>query len=323
MELQSIRSLPVGYLSVIEMHPLDFEEYCWARGVSSLLIDEVASAYEGLRPVDDLVHNRLMDEFHHYLLSGGMPDAVNALSQTSNMQEVRARQGDITALHRLDISKYAGNRARTVRRIFDLIPVELDTQPKRFAFGHTEGESRFNRYDNDFTWLVDEGITIPVCNVGEPRYPLELSADSSYFRLFLCDVGLLTYLAGMDVVRDLVLKRPDINFGSIYENFVARELVARGLCHPSPDRHAFFYRSRRLGGLDFVFEDSEHRAVPLEVKSGKPYRYHSALSNALEIENYGIERAIALHEGNMEVGGKVEVDGNVAYLPMYMTMVLD
>lgn len=69
--------------------------------------------------------------------------------------------------------------------------------------------------------------------------------------------------------------------------------------------------------LDFVFEDSAHRAVPLEVKSGKSYRRHSALSKALEIENYGIERAVVLHEGNVEVCGKV------AYLPMYMTMVLD
>lgn len=317
VELQSVRSLPVGYLSIIEMYPLDFEEYCWAQGVSSLLIDEVASAYRDLRPVDDLVHNRLMDEFHHYLLSGGMPDAVSSLLQTHNMQEVRARQRDITDLYRLDISKYAGDRARTVRRIFDLIPAELNTQSKRFAFGHIEGESRFDRYNNDFMWLVDAGIAIPACNVDEPRYPLELSADSSYFKLFLCDVGLLTYLAGMDVVLDLLLDRTDINFGSIYENYVAQELVARGLCHPSPDCHVFFYRSRKLGELDFVFEDAEHRAVPLEVKSGKSYRRHSALSRTLEIENYGIERAIVLHEGN------VEVDGKVAYLPMYMTMVLD
>lgn len=167
-----------------------------------------------------------MDEFHHYLFSGGMPDVVSSLLQTYNIQEVRARQRDIADLYRLDISKYAGNRARTVRRIFDLIPAELNTQSKRFAFGHIEGMSRFNRYDNDFTWLVDAGIVIPVCNVDEPRYPLE-------------------------------------------------------------------------------------------VKSGKSYRRHSALSKALEIENYGIERAVVLHEGNVELCGKV------AYLPMYMTMVLD
>lgn len=317
VELHSIRSLPVGYLSIIEMYPLDFEEYCWAKGASSLLVDEVASAYRDMRPVDDIVHERLTDEFHHYLISGGMPDAVQALLQSHNVQEVRARQRDITDLYRLDISKYAGGRARTVRRILDLIPAELNTQSKRFAFGHIEGESRFNRYDNDFMWLVDAGIAIPACNVDEPRYPLELSVDSSYFKLFLSDVGLLTYLAGMDVVRDLLLDRTDINFGSIYENYVAQELVARGLCHPAPDRHVFFYRSRKLGELDFVFESSDHRAVPLEVKSGKSYRWHSALSKTLEIDNYGIERAVVLHEGN------VETDDKVAYLPMYMTMVLD
>lgn len=113
------------------------------------------------------MHNRSTDEFHRYLLSGGMPDVVSSLLQTHNIQEVRARQRDIADLYRLDISKYAGNRARTVRRIFDLIPAELNTQSKRFAFGHIEGMSRFNRYDNDFTWLVGAGIVIPVCNVDE------------------------------------------------------------------------------------------------------------------------------------------------------------
>lgn len=169
VELQSVRSLPVGYLSIIEMCSLDFEEFCWARGVSSSLIDEVASAYRDLRPVDAVVHNRLTDEFHHYLLSGGMPDAVSSLLQTHNMQEVRARQRDIVDLQRLDISKHAGNRLRAVRRIFDLIPAEFNTQSKRFASGHIEGMSCFNRYDNDFTWLVDTGIAISVCNVDEPR----------------------------------------------------------------------------------------------------------------------------------------------------------
>ena len=155
-----------------------------------------------------------------------MPDVVSSLLQTHNMQEVGARQRDIADLYWLDISKYAGNLARTERRFFDLIPAELNAQSRRFAFGHIEGMSRFNRYDNDFTWLVDTGIAISVCNVDEPHYPLE-------------------------------------------------------------------------------------------VKSGKSCRRHSALSKALEIENYGIERAVVLHGGNVEVCGKV------AYLPMYTTMVLD
>lgn len=131
----------------------------------------------------------------------------------------------------------------------------------------------------------------------------------------MSDTGLLTYLCGMDVVRSLLSDRPDINFGSIYENYVAQEMAAQGLCHPQPAFHLFFCRGRRAGELDFLYEANDG-VVPVEVKSGKSYKRHSALSAALEVENYGIESAVVLHEGN------VEVEGPIAYLPMYMTMLL-
>ena len=118
----------------------------------------------------------------------------------------------------------------------------------------------------------------------------------------------------MDVVRDLLNDRPDVNYGSIYENFVAQELAAHGLRSPYPDMHLFFFRSRRMGEIDFLAEHPRGATLPIEVKSGKGYKRHSALSNVLRTENYAIERAVVLHEGN------VERDGRVDYLPMYMTM---
>ena len=219
-------------------------------------------------------------------------------------------------MYRYDISKYAGGRARTVRRIFDLIPAELNTQSKRFVISHVEENSRFDRYENDFTWLVDAGVALATYNTDEPRYPLELSADASFFKMFMGDVGLLSHLCGMDVVRDLACDRADINYGSIYENFVAQELMAHGLGSPSPERHLYFFRSRKMGELDFVAEFPRGRVTPIEVKSGKSYARHSALSAALEVANYGIQEGIVLHEGN------VKVADNVVYLPMYMTMFL-
>lgn len=315
VELKSIRSVPVGYLKVIQMHPLDFEEFCWARGVPSVVLDEARSSFLSRRPVDEYAHARLMDAFHEYLLVGGMPDAVQAYCRSSNLQQVRSLQGDIANLYRYDISKYAGSRVRTVRRIFDLIPAELNTQGKRFALSHIEGESRFSKYDNDFAWLVDAGVALPAYNVSAPVYPLELESDSSFFKLFMADTGLLTRLCGMDVTRKLLSDRPDVNFGSIYENYVAQEFAAHGLCHPAPAFHLFFYRGRKMGELDFLYE-SNGRVVPVEVKSGKGYKRHSALSAALGTGNYGIESAVVLHEGN------VEVEPPIAYLPMYMTMFL-
>lgn len=317
IEMYGIRSLPVGYLDIVDMYPLDLEEFCWATGVPSVVLDEARSAFAELRSVDPFVHERLEEAFHNYAVVGGMPDAVQAFVDSNNMQTVRHLQEGVLELYRRDISKYAGARARTVRRIYDLVPSELNTQSKRFAIGHIEGSSRFNRYDNDFMWLADAGVVLPTYNVDEPRYPLELSADSSFFKLFMSDVGLLTCACGMDVVRDLMNDRIDINYGSIYENYTAQEFAAHGLCHPAPDLHLYFFRNRKMGELDFVAESPRGRVVPIEVKSGKSYRRHSALDNVLEVPNYGIEEAIVLHEGN------VEVEGRIRYLPLYMTMFLE
>lgn len=316
VELHNIRSAPVGYLTIAQMFPLDFEEFCWARGVSELAIDEARRAFEGLRPVDASIDARLTNAFHEYLVVGGMPDAVQAFAVSKNLQDVRSIQNDIVNLYRYDISKYAGKRARTVRRVFDLIPAELNTQGKRFALAHIEDKAgRFSKYENDFAWLVDAGVALPAYNVDEPSYPLELAADSSFFKLFLSDVGLLTCMCGMDIVRDLASGRTDVNFGALYENYVAQEFAAHGLCHPTPSFHLFFFRNKKVGELDFLYE-KDARVVPVEVKSGKSYKRHSALTRALATPNYGIESAYVLHEGN------IEADGKTVYLPMYMTMFL-
>ncbi|MDD6566724.1 MAG: DUF4143 domain-containing protein, partial [Parafannyhessea umbonata] len=143
----------------------------------------------------------------------------------------------------------------------------------------------------------------------EPRYPLATNLESSKFKLFSSDVGILTYQCGMDVVRDVLTSREDINFGALYENAVAQELTCHGL-------GLWYFKNRSIGELDFVVQTGD-RVVPIEVKSGKGYRRHSALTKALQTRNYGIERAIVLHEGN------VEKDGPVSYLPTYMTMCLE
>jgi predicted AAA+ superfamily ATPase len=149
--------------------------------------------------------------------------------------------------------------------------------------------------------------------VKEPRYPLLASEDPTRFKLFLCDIGLLTCQSEMDVVRDTLLGRPDVNFGAFYENVVAQELVAHG--HGSSEGSLCYYKSHALGELDFVIQQGTE-VLPIEVKSGKSYYRRSALNNVMKTENFGISRAIVLCEGN------VETSGGVAYLPVYMAMYL-
>ena len=304
VELKNIRSQPVGYLMTTTMYPMDFEEFAWANGIGTDVIDTACEAFNTRTPVDEFIHRRLLQLFHQYLICGGMPDAVHTFIETNDIQRTRAVQEGIVDLYRQDISKYAGNRARIVRRIFDLIPAELNDQNKRFVIRDVEGQSRINRYDNDFMWLSDANVALPTYNVSEPRYPLAMSMTSTKFKLFMADTGLLTYACGMDVVRDILIGRSDINYGSIYENVVAQELKA----HNNP---LYYYKSRTIGELDFLVEHN-NVIVPIEVKSGKDYKRHSALNNALRTDNWHINEAIVFYDGN------VGQEGKLLYLPIYM-----
>lgn len=309
VELKGIASAPVGFLSTVKMYPLDFEEYCWANGLDENVINAARCAFEKKQPLDEFVHKRLLSLFHQYLISGGMPDVVSSFAESDDIARARTAQEAIVTQYRWDISKYADNRARVVRRIFDLMPSEISQQDKRFVVRDVEGDSHFDRYDNDFMWLTDANVALPTYNVREPRYPLAVNLESAKFKLFSSDVGLLTYQCGMDVVRGILGDRPDINFGAIYENAVAQELAAHG-------HSLYYFKARNVGELDFVIQTSEGRVIPIEVKSGKGYKRHSALTHALSTPNYGIEEAIVLCEGN------IEVSDQISYLPVYLAMFL-
>jgi len=156
-------------------------------------------------------------------------------------------------------------------------------------------------------WLADANVALPVYSVTEPRYPLKTSMEQRKFKLFSSDVGILTYQCGMEVVRDMVSNRSDINFGALYENAVAQELKAHGF-------DLMYFKSRTMGELDFVIQWQHDRVLPIEVKSGKSYKRHSALNKVLAVSNYGIKQAWVLHDGNVESCGKL------LYLPVYAAM---
>lgn len=305
VELRDVRSLPVGYLQIVDMYPLDFEEFCWANGLGKEAWEEARAAFLEARPVFNAVHERLVSLFHWYLLVGGMPQAVSAFVEDENIAQVRELQNSVLRLYRYDISKHAPDSRRlAIKEIYDQVPAQLNSQSKRFNFSALAPRGTYERYSEGFLWLVDAGVTIPVRNVSEPKPPLRLSEDRSFFKLFMNDVGLLSAACGMEAARSILADDVNINYGSIYENAVAQELMAHG-------RGARFFRNRKQGELDFVTEVSG-KVVPVEVKSGKSYKRHSALTNVLATENYGIERAIVLCEDN------VSSEGRITYYPIYM-----
>ena len=309
VELRGIASVPVGYLTVLRMYPMDFEEFMIANSVSQTTLYMLQEKYARLEPVDDFIHQRLLAMFFVYLIVGGMPDAVRTYVETKDIREVDKVLHDIIDLYKEDFSQYEQeDRKLRLKAIYDLIPAELNKQNKKFVFTMLDRELKFDRYENSFLWLKDAGVALPVYNVEEPVIPLLISKSSNVFRLFSSDIGLLTSAYPAATKVELIQKNAEVNNGAHFENAVAQQLTANGF-------DVYFCKKKNIGELDFVIE-MEGRVVPIEVKSGKDYKRHNALDHFMEVPNYHMEKAYVLSTGN------VEADGTVCYLPIYMTYLL-
>ncbi len=307
--LQNVTSAPVGYLKTLTMHPLDFEEFLQLYNLTDALKESLRQSFVERTPVNEAVHDRMMRLYNLYLNVGGMPAAVQKFSETKSLEDVVAEHADIAQQYKKDFTKYEAQEKRVyLNRIYDLIPTELNKPNKRFFFADMKKGLRHEKSAEDFLWLSNAGVALPVYNVAEPSVPLRLNENGSLFKFFLSDVGMLTSLYGKATKMRLLSDTPAINFGAIYENAAAQELKAHGF-----DLH--YYNSKRFGELDFIVEYAG-KALPIEIKSGKDYKRHHALNNVLDVPNYGIEEAFVFTNGN------VEVKGQVVYYPIYMLMFL-
>lgn len=306
VELQDIRSVPVGYMEIRDMYPLDFEEFILANGVSQRIMDALRKSFEDKTPVDGVVHTKLMELFRLYLIIGGMPAAVMQYLKSNNLKAVVREQRGIISLYKKDISKYDPDNKLYIEDIFELIPSELNAKNKRFILKDLHDNFKFSRYSNSFLWLANAGVALPTHCVSEPEYPLRLMRSTNLFKLFLSDVGLLASMYMDDIQIKILNKEKDINFGSVYENVAAQELKAHGF-------DLFYFNSKKQGEIDFLVEQ-QGEVIPIEIKSGKDYKKHAALSNVIQNPQYGIKTAYVFHNDNLST------DGIITYYPIYMLM---
>lgn len=306
LEIENIRSVPVGYMDEHQMYPLDFEEFIRNVGVTDEVIDAVRQAWEQRKSVDAYIHDKLMRLFNLYLIVGGMPAVVQKYADTNDLQHVLQEQRAILALYKRDIARYDPENKLYINDIFDLIPSELNAKNKRFILKNLNEHIKFSRHENSFVWLRDADMALPTYNVEEPRVPLKLNELRNLFKLFQNDVGLLASQYANGIQLQILQGEVCINNGAIYENAVAQELHAHGW-------KLYYFNSKKQGEVDFLLEqDSE--IIPVEVKSGKNYQRHVALSNILDNKEYAIHRALVLNNDN------IQQRGNVLYAPVYMTM---
>lgn len=311
--LSETPSVPLGSVEIQQMYPLDFEEFLWATGIGKEWISDIREHYLKEEPLDESTHNLLLKRFQYYLLVGGLPDAINKYLEDRNMVRVRNVHKDIHELYRIDASQYDEERKLKIRRIYDMIPSNLENKKKRVVYQQIENKKgkHFADYADEFEYLTNSGVALDVLAISNPRFPLAESEQKRLIKLYLNDVGLLTYLLYGLNVNAVLQDIKSINLGTVYESVVAQELHAHG--YP-----LHYYDNKKKGEVDFLIDDNERlQVLPLEIKSGKDYTEHSALTKFLETPEYGIEKAIVF-SNEREIYQKK----GVTYLPIYYCMFL-
>ena len=304
--LKGISSMPVGYLTVKEMYPLNLEEFYRACGISDNIFSVLEEAFKAERENDSIIHRKLMELFRLYLIVGGMPAVVQTYLDTNDIKKVVNKQREILSMYVEDISQYDINNKLYIKDIFNLIPAELNNPNKRFILKNLNENAKFSRLEDSFIWIREAGVAIGVYNIEEPKLPLELAKLRNLFKLFSNDVGLLACQYADGIQLRILNNDIDINYGSIYENAVAEELFSHGL-------KLYYFNSKKQGELDFVIKIDD-KLLPIEVKSGKNYLRHNALKNVIENKDYEIEKAYVLYNEN------IKRVGNIVYLPIYLMM---
>ena len=309
--LAQTTSIPMGSIRMVRMFPLDFEEFLYANGMNALVVSSLRKKYERQESLDEATHAKVLDMFRKYLLVGGMPDAVNAFVTEKNIQLVRRIQSEIYAYYAADASKYDDGRKLKIRRIYDLIPSNLENKKKRVVAQSIENKrgKTFADYQDEFDYLISAGIALSVQAISTPVFPLIQSSGKNLLKLYLNDVGILSGILYGNNIQAILSDEESINLGSVYECVVASELIAHG-------HKLFYYDNRTKGEVDFLIDDYDSlSAVPIEVKSGKDYTVHSALNAFVSNEDYHVKKAIVLSNER-----EITTKNKITYLPIYNIM---
>ncbi len=307
--LKTTSSIPLGSIEIIHMYPLDFEEFMLANGMGTLVMETIRKKYAAMESLPEGVHAKVLDLFKKYLIVGGLPDAVVTFVETKNIVAVRKIHDNVRMLYGVDASRYEEtNKRLKIRRIYEMIPSVMENKKKRMVAKDVEDKTgkRMRDYEDEFEYLISSGIAIEVHAISKPAFPLTESCSKNLLKLYMNDVGLLTSIFYGRNIKPIMEENESVNLGSVYETVVAQELAAHG-------RRLFYYDNKKKGEVDYLIDDMEGMTVlPVEVKSGKDYKIHSALDSFLTTPDYGIHRGIVLSNAR-----EVEEIGGIVYLPIY------
>ena len=302
-------SVPVGYEQIVEMHPLDFEEFLWANNVSEEVINALKRCLEEESPVPEGIHVVMKTLLTRYVAVGGLPAAVNALIETNNMNAVNSVWRSILKEYRSDMVKYAEDRDKPhIRACFNAIPKQLAKENKKYQYSKVEEGGRGVKYKDSLQWLEDADIIRRCYNTSITGLPLEGNAIENVFKVYTADIGILVAMLGHSARVDILQGNLGGFKGAIFENLMADTLIKKG--------QSLYYFQKDSGlELDFLVR-YKGECMPVEVKA-KNARSKSIATVRKHPEKYGVKHFIKF--GNYNIGR----EGDLLTLPTYMQFLLD
>lgn len=302
------KSIPVGSETVVDMYPLDFEEFLWANGITDSIIDMLKKNMDTESPVPEALHNRMRQLLLQYTVVGGMPDAVQTFVDTKRMDEVLQIQRDIVRSYEDDMVKYAERKDKfKIKECFQSIPKQLSKENKKFQYSVVKKGSTASRYAGSLQWIEDAGIISRCYNLSITELPLDGNAKKDCFKVYMCDCGLFVSMLEDGTQYDILQGNLYGYKGAIFENLIADIFNKMG-------RKLYYFH--KDSGLEVDFLIRYHgECVPVEVKAhtGNTKSTKTILRHP---EKYHVHQAIKLGDYNL---GR---NGQILTLPLYMAFLL-
>lgn len=302
-------SVPVGYETVVEMFPLDFEEFLWANGVSDKVVDSLKTYFRNEEPVPAGIHKAMMELLYRYVIVGGLPEVVNCFLETRNIELIYKLQRNLIAGYEEDMVKYADDADKShIRECFESIPKQLAKENKKFQYSIVRKGGRASQYIGSIQWLEDAGIVRRCYNTQITELPLEGNSIPDSFKVYTTDIGLLMAMLDYGTQAD-ILKGNLLGYkGAIFENLMADFLCKSG------QKLYYFHKDSGLE-LDFLMRlQGECVILEVKAKTGRAKSMATVLKNK---DVYHVNHAIKF--GQYNVGR----EGRVLTLPLYMGFLVE
>ena len=303
------KSIPVGSETVIEMHPLDFEEFLWANGITPQIIDKLKEYFNEENPVPEALHEKMRQLILQYTVVGGMPEVVDTFVKTKQMNSVLALQRDIVRSYEDDMVKYADDKDKSlIKECFQSIPKQLSKENKKFQYSIVKKGGTASKFQGSIRWIEGAGIIARCYNLDLPELPLDGNAIDDVFKVYMQDSGLLVSMLEDGTQFDILQGNLYGYKGAIFENLMADIFTKMG-------RKLYYYHKDSGLEIDFVIR-YKGGATLIEVKAttGNTKSTKTILSHP---EKYHVAGAIKLGDYNV---GRNE---KILTIPIYMGFLLN